>query len=505
MQNNSRTYNSMKNIFFGLGSQIIILICNFISRTVFIKTLGSEYLGVNGLFSNILTVLSLAELGIGNAIIYSMYKPLATNDKEKITALMNLYKKLYNIMAIVILLIGLTLVPVLKYLVNTNIDMSEITLYYILYLLHSVISYLFASRTSILQADQKMYIIKMYTMIFTVIQQIVQIILLYLTHNFMLYLIVQILFTFMMNLYGAMKSYKLYPYLKGKQKLEKRETKEIFSNIKYVFIYRLGGVILNNTDNILISIIIGTIYVGYYSNYYMIINSITVFTTIIFSALTASIGNLNAVSNEKRKYEVFKIIDFCSAIIFGFISVCLLILFSDFIKIWVGEEFILDVSIVYTIVLNFYIVGRLNPISTYRDTLGMFKKTRYIFLITACINIILSIVLGKIWGMFGIIIATAISRILTNRWYEPFILYKDYFKEKISKYWKNNTYYIFCTLLNYIITYSICKNINVENIWGFLIKAILCGLLNIILYLIECYKKNEFKELINIIKKEKVK
>lgn len=503
MQNKSRTYNSIKNILFGLGSQVIILIFNFVSRTIFIKVLGTEYLGVNGLFSNILTVLSLAELGIGNAIIYSIYKPLANNDKEKINAIMNLYKKLYNIIAIVILVIGLALVPVLQYLVKTEIEMDKVILYYILYLINSVVSYLFASRTAILNADQKMYIIRTYTMIFTVIQQIIQIILLYATHNFIVYLLVQIFFTFITNLYGAMKAHRMYPYIRGKISLCKDETKIIFTNIKSVFLYRFGGVILNNTDNILISIIVGTVYVGYYSNYYMVINAITTFTTIMFSALTASIGNLNTEEGSKRKYEVFKIIDFCSAIIFGFISVCLLILFNDFITIWIGEQFIIDKLTVFAIILNFYLVGRLNPVSTYRDTIGMFCKTRYIFMITAIINIILSIILGKIFGMFGIVIATAIARLITNIWYEPLILYKDYFKISISEYWKNNMYYIICTMLNYIITYFICNNIQVENIIEFIYKTIICCIINIILYVVEYCKKREFIEMMKMVKIKK--
>lgn len=503
MQNNSRTYNSIKNLFFGLGSQVIILILNFVSRTIFIKTLGTEYLGVNGLFSNILTVLSLAELGIGNAIIYSMYKPLANGNTGKIVALMNMYKKLYNIIAAIILTIGLLLVPFLKYLVNTDMEMDKIIVYYLLFLLNSVVSYLFASRTSILNADQKMYIVKAYTMVFTVLQQIVQIILLYITHNFILYLTVQIIFTFLTNLYGAIKAHKMYPYLSGKDKLAKNEKKEIFSNIKSIFMYRIGGVILNNTDNILISIIIGTVYVGYYSNYYMVINAITTFTTLIFTSITASIGNLNASGNETKKYEVFTIINFCSAIVFGFISICLMILFNDFIQVWIGKEFMMNMPIIVAIVLNFYLVGRLNPISTYRDTLGMFRKTRYIFMITAVINIILSVILGKLIGLFGIIIATAIARIITNRWYEPLVLYKDYFKINILNYWKSNFYYVLCTIINYGITYLLINKMMVTGLGDFIGKAVLCCVINGILFILEFYHRNEFKNLLGRMKIKK--
>lgn len=495
----SRTDNSIRNIIFGLISQVIILFLNFISRTIFIKILGNEYLGINGLFSNILMILSLAELGIGNAIIYSMYKPLASNNREKVTAIMNLYKKIYNIIALAIFIIGLTIIPILKFIVNSNIEMKYIIIYYLLYLMNSVISYLFASKTAILNADQKMYIVKIYTLIFTVLQIIIQIVLLYLTKSFAIYLIIQIIFTFLINLYGALKVKKLYPYLKGKEKLPKKEVKTIIENIKSMFVYKVGGVILNNTDNILISILVGTISVGFYSNYYMIINSITTFTNIIFSSITASIGNLTATTNEDKQYRIFKITDFISAIMFGIISICLLVLYNDFILVWIGKDYIIDYGTIIAIVLNFYLVGRASPVGTFRETLGMFKKTKYIFMITAIINIILSIILGKILGMFGIILATAIARIMTNRWYEPYILYKDYFNKKLKDYWKNEFVFFIYLLLNLFITNIIFSHIKVNNLFEFAIKAIICLIVVSILYIIEFNKREEFRYFINII------
>lgn len=505
MLEKSRTYNSIRNIFFGIGSQIIVLFLNFLSRTIFIKVLGTEYLGINGLFSNILTVLSLAELGIGNAIIYSLYKPLAEKDENKISAIMNLYRKVYNVIAISILIIGLLIIPILKYIVNSNIEMNKIILFYLLYLLNSVISYLFVSRTSILNADQKMYIIKRYTVCFLIFQVIIQIIVLYIFKSFELYLIIQILFTLLTNLYGALKVRNLYPFISRKNELEKEMKKDIFSNMKSMFLYKIGGVILNNTDNILISIMISTAAVGYYSNYYMVISAITAFTSIIFSALTGSIGNLNAVESEKKQYNVFKILNFVSAVIYGMISISLIILYNDFIKLWIGKEYIIDYGTISAIVLNFYLIGRLTPVSTYRETLGMFKKTKYIFMITAIINIILSIILGNIYGMFGIIIATAISRIITNRWYEPYILYKDYFKVNIKKYWIKNLIFILMTIINFIIVYYLLRRIEVVNILQFMFKAMLCCIILICLYIIEFRNTYEYKYIKNNIAKKLIK
>ena len=283
----SRIYNSTKNIILGIVSQILTLILNFGTKIVFVRILGAEYTGINGLFSNVITILSVAELGMGSAIIYSMYKPLAENDQKRISELMNFYKKIYNIVAITIFIIGIGLVPFIKYLVNTSVEIEHINVYYLLFLINTVASYIFASRTVILNANQKLYIIKIYNFIIYFIQCILQIVILLLTRNFIFYLIVQILSTLITNIVGAIITEKMYPYIKQKSELPKDERKKIFENMKSMLYYKIGGVILNNTDNILISILVGTVWVGYYSNYLIVISAIEAFTTIVFKCFNS--------------------------------------------------------------------------------------------------------------------------------------------------------------------------------------------------------------------------
>ena len=225
-KNKSRIYNSTKNIAFGFGNQILITLLNFASRFIFIKILGEEYLGINGLFSNILTVLSLADLGIGNAITYSMYKPLAEGNKEKISALMNFYRKMYNIIAVAVTVIGLCMLPFLELLVNTEQPVPHLHIYFILFLADSVVSYLLANRSAILTADQKLYITKAYQLVFQILKSIFQIIVLLITHNFIFYLIVQVLSTFASNVCGAIITKKIYPFLNKKAELKKAELKK---------------------------------------------------------------------------------------------------------------------------------------------------------------------------------------------------------------------------------------------------------------------------------------
>lgn len=495
MKERSRVYNVLKNIFLGVGNQVIVLLMTFITRMVFVRTLGVEYLGINGLFANIITILSVAELGLGSSIIYSMYKPLSENNMTKISALMNFYKKIYNIIAIVIFVIGVAIIPFLKYLINYDNEINNINLYYLLFLINTVVSYLLASRSVILNADQKLYITKIYTLLVSILQCILQIIILIYTKNFILYLIIQILCTFLTNVCGLITTKKLYPYLNEKDKLSKKDKKSIFKNMKSMFIYKIGGVVLNNTDNILISVIAGTKWVGYYSNYYMVISAIETFTNIVFSSLTASIGNLVAKTDKKKQYEIFNVINCIYNIVFGIGTVVLFIVINDFIRIAFGENYILGLDIVSAIVILFYIKGILTPIWMYRETTGLFESTKYIIIVTAILNIVLSILLGNSLGMFGILLATSIARIFTNIWYEPYILHKLHFKNSVRSYFEKNLKNIIFTIIIGILCYYFTINIKVYNILYFVIKTIIVTIITIILYYVLYRNTEEIKYL----------
>lgn len=491
----SRTFNSMRNIIFSIAIQICTVLLNFASRTVFIKILGSEYLGINGLFTNVLTILSLAELGIGNAIIYSMYKPLANKDTKKITALMNFYKEVYKKIAIVILIMGIAIIPFLKYIVNMEQEIEHIYIYYVLFLTNTVVSYFFIYKVSIINADQKMYIQKVYQFITLIIQFILQVIILVTTHNFMLYLIVQIVCTIGNNVALSLKADKLYPYINEKEILEEEDRKSIYSNVSAMFIHRITGTILNNTDNILISILVGTVWVGYYSNYYMIVSSILSMGTLVFTAITASIGNLNANTDTKKQESIFQQLNLISFIIFGVCTIGLANLFDDFITLWIGKEYILDNLTMLSIVINFYIQGTLNPGLVFKDTTGLFKDTKWMSIILAVLNIVLSIVLGKIIGLAGILVATFISRLLTICWYQPYMLYKNIFHMSSKKYFLQQAKYVVTLLITYWISKLAVSFITEVSIVNFIVKGFLVLCIIMIFFYIAIRKDNEFKML----------
>lgn len=492
----SRTNKSIKNASYSFIIQILLIIINFISRTIFIKILGSDYLGINGLYTNILTVLSLAELGFGNAIIYSMYKPLAESDNKKIAALLNFYKKIYNIIILVILVAGLLLIPFLQYFINSNLDINSLRIYYVLFLFNTLASYIYAYKISILQADQNMYIIKIYHFWTVLIQFVLQTIFLLIYKNYIIYLVIQILCTLLNNISLNIKINKTYSYLnKQNEQITKKEKKEIYSNVRATFIQKISGTIVNNTDNILISIMVGTIWVGYYSNYFLIISAITSILTILFNSISASVGNLTTEGNIKKQSNIFSNMVFIAFWICGVCSICAFNLFNDFIYLWVGKEYVLNEAVVLIIVINFYIMGMLNPIWTFRDATGLFKDTKFASLALAISNIVLSIILGKYFKLFGILIATAISRLITTYWYTPYMLYKKKFNTSSSKYFLKQVVYMLCLIIAYIIIMPINKYLVANNYIMFFIKAAVEFILINVIFLIIFHKTEDYKDI----------
>lgn len=493
MENDSRLRNSGRNLFFGVGNQIVLLLLSFISRTIFIHILGAEYLGIHGLYTNILTVLSLAELGVGSAMVYSMYSPLAQRNEEKLAALMHYYRKLYRIIGATVAAGGLLLLPFIRYFVKTQEPVAHLALYYLLFLANAVLSYPLAYKASILEADQKRYLITLYSFIFMVLRFVLQTIILWVTHNFVFYLIVQILCTVLNNIYIARRADRMYPFLTQRAVLGKEEKKEIFSNIKSMFVYKAGGVFLNHTDNILISVILGTIWVGYYSNYSMITQAIATFTGVIFASLYASVGNLNACADRAKAYRVFQNLNFLSFWIFGFCSLCFLMLLNPFVRLWLGEAYVLDFQTVLSLVLTFYVAGVLNPVIMYRETTGIFRKTKYIILFTAVLNLVLSIVLGYLWGLAGILLATALARLCTNFWYEPCVLYRDYFHRKPTQYFREQAGRLLLLLVTGVIVSALCALLRPSGIGAFLGKCLICLLVPNAVFAVALRKTQEFQ------------
>ncbi len=459
----SRTINAGKNAVSALFNKFAILALTFISRRFFIQYIGVEYLGINGLFSNILTLLSMADLGLGTAMNVSLYKPIAENDTKKISALLNYYKKLYLFIALGVTIIGFALVPFLLYLVNMDSTIPYLEVYYM-----KLQIYINAAKV------------------------VIQIIVIILLKNYFVFIILDVLAVLAENLIVSHIADKEYPFIKAKEELPKEDRKTVFSDTSSIFLYKIAWSLLNGTDNILMSIIVGTIFVGYYSNYFTITSNVEMIIALIFTSLTASIGNLVATADAERRYSTFKSMQMVSFWICGIVCVCLLFLIQDFIVIWVGEDLLLDDLTVIAIVLNVFFSTCMRPVWTFREGTGMYKQIRYIMFVTAILNLVLSIVLGYWLGISGILFATSISKISTYFWYEPNILFKNFFKRSVKEYYweyvKNTLLLLICCAACYFPM----KFLSEINIFIWLLKAIICCAVVCIVYFIRYHKTPEF-------------
>lgn len=430
-----RTQKSAYNLAMNIGSQILAVLLSFVSRTVFIYTLDARYLGINGLFTNIISLLSLTELGVSTALIFSMYKPLAHNDHRKLAALTGFYKKLYTVIGAVIAALGLGLFPFLDFFINLDESVPNVRYYYLLFLLQSVCSYFMVYKTSIMTADQKGYILTRNQMAINTIATLMQIAVLLLWKNYVIYLLVVVFFNIFGNYYNSRVAEKQYPYINDPEELELEEKKYIWSNIQSMFLYKVGGVVLNNTDNILISKLVGTLEVGFYSNYSLILNKVGNITSLVFTSIQASLGSLNVEADARQKKFIFNTLSLISFWVYGFCSICFCLLLQDFITIWVGERYLLSRGCMYICVANYYLQGVLYPIWCFRNTTGLFRETKYTMVVASVLNIGLSIVWGIEWGMSGIFLATIVSRLCTNVWYDPYRLFKSYFGTSVCLYY----------------------------------------------------------------------
>lgn len=504
MNQKTRTEYSVLNMLTGLGGYFLNTVIGYICRIIFVRCLAAEYLGINGLFSNILSMLSLVELGIGSAMGYALYQPLAKDDKEKITSLMALYKKSYNIIGIVVALLGIMMIPVLQYIIVKPQQIVEnIYIIYLVYLFNTASSYFFSYRSALLIAAQKNYIVSGVNYAITTIVSIIQIPILLITQNFMIYLICQSIGVFINNVIVSMWAKHDYPYIEKKnvKPITKKEKRQMAVNIKALTINKIAAMLVNNTDNIVITYFNGLISTGVISNYTLLTGTLGSITSQLFNGITASVGNLNAVENNKKKYNFFRILNLANFWIYGWCCIGIFLVSGEIVKICFGQKFVLDMQIPLVLAINFYLVGMNNAVLIYKNAMGLFKYGQYLLILTAMINLVLDVILGKMWGMFGIFLATIIARVLTNTWYEPYAVFKYGLEKKFKEYIKIFLEYVVVLIFTGVVCYVLCGFCKYNNIINLILKVIICSIIpNIVFYM--CYgKTQEGKYLIEAIKK----
>ena len=499
----SRTRNVAVNIAVSLVTQALMLVLNFVLRTIFIRTLGVDYLGVNGLFSNVLSILSFAELGIGNAIIFSLYKPLAEGNHERLCSLMQLYKKIYRIIFFVVLIIGLALIPFLDFFIKGQPNIHEnLILIYLLYLFNTAISYLYIYKQSIIQADQKKYVVTTVMTVANIVKFVLQIAVLYLFHNFIVFLVIQLACTVGGNIYCSIVADKRYPYIKNTpQPLAKEDSQKIFTDVKSMAAYKFGSIILNSTDNVIISAMVNITTVGLLSNYTMLTGACNTILHSITAAFTASIGNLNAVGSEEQKYNVFNKVFLITAWIYGLAAVGLMVLSKYFITVWIGPEFVMKPIVVLALLGEFYVAGIHTLESHYRTTMGFFVKGRFAPVLAAVLNVGLSIVLCLRWGVVGVLAATSIARISTLAVVDSWIIYKDGFHRRPIIYFLKNAGYLVLFFAIALLCYKVVSYITYPGWIGVIVQIISVALIYNIVMVLVFHRSKSFKEIVQALKR----
>ncbi|MBN2557810.1 MAG: sugar translocase [Clostridia bacterium] len=426
MNKDSRKLNSFRNAYMGILVHVLIIGLNFITRTVFIRYLNIEYLGVNGLFTNILTVLSLAELGFGSAMTYSMYKPVAGGKQDEVRALAGYFARIYGIVGIAIGAAGLLLVPFLDGLIKNSPGIGNIQLIYVIFLANSSATYFFAHKRAVVTVHQKNHVLSLYHLLFSILKAAGQITILALTQDFILFLLVQSASIILENIFISMKANRMFPYIRNLRgsSLPVARKREIWQNVRSIIIYKIGSTAMNGTDNIIISAFIGVAWVGMLSNYTLIMGSLAMLVYQFTSSISASVGNFIASESKERQEDLIMKITFANFMLYGFSFVCLYALMNHFIMLWIGADYILDRRIVFVIALNWFIEGMMGPVWTFKSTMGLFRRGRLRPAASTVINIGLSIILALKMGVFGVLLATAATRLLTSVWYDPLIVYK---------------------------------------------------------------------------------
>ncbi len=451
----SRTVNAIKNAGFGILSKILNMVFAFIARTAFINILGTTYLGVSGLFTEVLSLLSVAELGFGSAMTFSMYKPVAENDEKKTIQLLEFYKKVYRIIALVIAVLGLSLIPILPRVVKGAdwLSRSELTIYFIIYLFNTIIGYFVSYKFTYLNALQKNYIHTNIDTIIVIISHIIQILVLFMFEDFLLFICANSLILLISRFCIVFYLHNKYAILKAKpdSPLSKYEKGTIYKEVKGLALHQFAGAAVHSTDNILISSMINVVTVGLVSNYTMLINSVLSFVVILFNSVTSGFGNLVVASTRDNYRKVFKEINFINFWIYGFCCIAFWILTPPFIVIWLGVDKLIDSGAFALIIINCYLQGQSTAYSNARIAKGDFNKDKWWAVVQALVNLIVSIVCAAKFGLIGIYIGTIVSRLIYVI-FRPYSTYSFLFGESCWCYYKKLIKYFMQFMIAAILT-----------------------------------------------------
>lgn len=499
----NRTKNATRNMTIGAISKVFNIIVQFLIRTAMIKFMGAEFLGLDSLFSSILQVLNLAELGVGSAMVFSMYKPIAEDDEETICALMNLYRLYYHVIGAVIAVVGGVLTPFIPYLIDGELPHGlNIYVLYLLNLAATVLSYwLFAYKNAIFNAHQRVDVPSKVTLFMNVIRYGGQFIIIIFIKNYYMYVIVALLTQALSNIMTAVMADKIYPNYKPYGKLGKDTVKSINHRIRDLFTSKIGAVVVNSADTVVISAFLGLTVLAIYQNYYYILTAVTGIVTIIFSACTAGIGNSIILETKEKNFNDLKTFTFLISWLAGFCTCFFLCLYQPFMEIWVGKDLMLEFAAVICLCVYYFIYEINALLNTYKDAAGIWHEDRFRPLVTAAANLTLNLVTVQFWGIYGVLLSTVISTLFVGM---PWLLHNLFTvlfdKSQLRGYLLHLLKYTVIVGISCVTCYFASAYIPIESLWVTLfIRLVVCCIVPNVIYLLVYRRTPEFKRCIALL------
>ena len=474
----------------------------FVTRKIFVDEVGVEYLGLNGLLQNVLGIMTLLEGGFAGSVVYNLYKPVAEDDRPKILALLQLYRRIYIYIAIGVVIFGLLLYPFIDVIIKDADDLDYVSIVYFIFLFNSIVGYFTAYKWSLINVSQQNYKLTIVNLVYQVGLNLSKLAILYYTQNYIAYLVVESFFGVGLNWAIVKKADHLFPYIKTKQKyvLDKATKTNIATNMKALFLNKLGGFFMHGTDNIIISAFVGVATIGLYSNYTLIVGTVRSVAGQALNSFSESVGNLIATESSDKVYDVFKVTFLVNFLVASIPVVVLHNILTPFVRWWLGEQYAIGYPVLCVVLANFYIDLMRETVMMYKNKAGIFVNDRFTPLMQGCINLVLSYLLVQVWGLFGVLIATTISLLSIAFWQMPRLCYKYIFVKPLLSYFKQYAIYSLMMVSCVVISYSLCSWCESEILFVNIVVDVLVSLLVIGCFYYLClHKSAEFLVLLNYV------
>ncbi|MCR4762765.1 MAG: polysaccharide biosynthesis protein [Lachnospiraceae bacterium] len=473
--NINRTKNAARNVVVDGMLKVTVIILPFVMRTIMLHYLGIEYLGLGGLFRSTLSVLNLAELGVGSAMVYSMYRPIAEDDTDTICALMSLYRRYYRLIGLFIAVVGLALTPFIRSLIKGDVpDAVNVYVLYLMNLAATVLTYwLFAYKNSLLNAHQRVDVESMISLIISVVEFILKFTVLVLFRNYYIYLLVQLVMQITKNISTAIRVNSMYPQYVPRGTLPKEKVRDINQRIRDLFTARFSAVVSGSSDTLVITAFMGLSVLAVYQNYNYIETSVRSVIQVFLGACIAGVGNsLITETNEKNFHDLRRI-----TMLFSWIlcvcSALLLCLYQPFMKLWMGEENMLETPFVVGFVIVFYSTGINKLVNMFKDAAGMWHKDRFRPLTAALVNLAINLTTVRYLGLYGVMIATVLSILIVEVPWLVYNLFHEVFPRPFMKYYIRLLFgEAGVALAACLISWIVCRLIGLDGWTAFIVNGI---------------------------------